>query len=67
MNQKIAKRFRKTVGDRKDMPAEEKREFYRMVKKDYTEHGFLHSQNPKPLLNKVERRHAKLVRKLKAA
>lgn len=67
MNQKVAKRFRKAVGDRKDMPVEEKRGFYQQIKKDYTEYGFLNSQNPKPVLNKTERRHAKLVRKLKAA
>jgi hypothetical protein len=67
MNNRVAKRFRKAVGARTDMPDEEKRSFYQMIKKDYARYGFLHSQNPKPLLNKKERRNARIVAKLKAA
>lgn len=39
--------FRKTVGEKKDMPIEEKAAYYRMVKRDYTRYGATHTQEPK--------------------
>jgi hypothetical protein len=65
MNQRTAKAFRKAVGRRTDMPDEEKRGYYRMVKADYTKFKFLASQTPKPVLTKRQRRNARVVAKLK--
>lgn len=65
MNQRTAKSFRKAVGRRTDMPNEEKRAYYRMVKADYTKFKFLACQNPKPVLSKRQRRNARIVAKLK--
>jgi hypothetical protein len=65
MNQRTAKSFRKAVGRRTDMPDEEKRSYYRMVKRDYRRYKFLASQNPKPILTKRQRRNVRVVAKLK--
>jgi hypothetical protein len=64
MNQRISKQLRKAVAARTDMPPEEKGQYYRMVKRDYSQYRFLHSQQPK--LNS-SRRQKRLARKIQKA
>lgn len=65
MNQRIAKKFRRAIVAREDLPVEERQPMYRQMKQDYIQYGFLNSQNPKPLKTKRQRQLTKMIQNLK--